>query len=207
MSAGLFRHSLTRGCHASPRNSFDGAIGSTAQTDGSLSNSAFGLQLGRENTKLTMRLSHASEIGPEGLADHRHHSDLGRDRDCQPPSTGRRSTRDLGTWKWSVNKTLVMTLRLKHEGETLTGILIGNDGPEKEIEDGKYDDGKLSFKVTSRAGKGDVTAEYAAIPSRKCHQRRDGVYFGPGRKPYPATCLGKRSDSESRKKNDGFVRR
>jgi hypothetical protein len=104
---------------------------------------------------------------------------------AEPPSTGRRSSRDLGTWKWSVNKTLVMTLRLKHEGETLTGILISNDGPEKEIEDGKYDDGKLSFKVTSTAGKGDVTAEYAGIVAGTVINGGMRVYFGARPKALP----------------------
>ncbi len=104
---------------------------------------------------------------------------------AQPPSTGRRSNRDLGTWKWSVNKTLVMTLRLKHEGELLTGILIGNDGPEKEIEDGKFDDGKLSFKVTSKAGKGDVTAEYVGILAGNVINGGMRVYFGARPKALP----------------------
>jgi len=78
-----------------------------------------------------------------------------------------------------------MTLRLKHEGETLTGILISNDGPEKEIEDGKYDDGKLSFKVTSTAGKGDVTAEYAGIVAGTVINGGMRVYFGARPKALP----------------------
>jgi hypothetical protein len=110
----------------------------------------------------------------------------------EPASTGRRSSPDLGTWKWSVNKNLVMTLRLKHEGEKLSGVLIGNDGPEKEIEDGKYDDGKISFKVTSAAGKGQVTAEYAGILAGKVLNGGMRVYFGarpatlPGYMPWQA---------------------
>jgi hypothetical protein len=111
---------------------------------------------------------------------------------AEPPTTGRRSSPDLGTWKWSVNKTLVMTLRLKHEGDRLTGILIGNDGPEKEIQDGKYDDGKISFRVTSVVGKGEVTAEYAGVLAGTVINGGTRVYFGarprtlPGYMPWQA---------------------
>jgi hypothetical protein len=111
---------------------------------------------------------------------------------AEPPSTVRRSSPDLGTWKWSVNKALVMTLRLKHEGDKLTGILVGNDGPEKEIEDGKYDDGKISFNVTSSTGKGHVTAEYAGVVAGNIINGGMRVYFGtrprtlPGYMPWQA---------------------
>jgi hypothetical protein len=104
---------------------------------------------------------------------------------AEPPSPSRRSSRDLGTWKWSVNRNLVMTLRLQHEGERLTGVLIGNDGPEKEVEDGKYDDGKISFKVTSTAGKGDVTADYAGIVAGNVINGGMRVYFGTRPKTLP----------------------
>jgi hypothetical protein len=78
-----------------------------------------------------------------------------------------------------------MTLRLKHEGEKLTGVLVGNDGPEKEIEDGKYDDGKISFRVTSSAGRGQVTAEYAGILAGKIVNGGMRVYFGARPKTLP----------------------
>jgi hypothetical protein len=104
---------------------------------------------------------------------------------AEPRSTGRPSSHDLGTWKWSVNKNLVMTLRLQHEGEELTGVLIGNDGPEKEIRDGKYDDGRISFKVTSLAGKRDVTAEYAGILAGNVINGGMRVYFGARPKTLP----------------------
>jgi hypothetical protein len=104
---------------------------------------------------------------------------------AEPPSAVRRSSRDLGTWKWSVNRSLVMTLRLKREGEKLTGVLISNDGPEKEIEDGKFDDGKISFRVTNTVGKGDVTAEYAGILAGNVINGGMRVYFGARPKTLP----------------------
>jgi hypothetical protein len=69
----------------------------------------------------------------------------------------------VGTWKWSVNPKLEMTLRLKLEGKKLSGVLIANNGRETPVEDGKYEDGKISFKVVSElAPKMDkVTVRYA----------------------------------------------
>jgi hypothetical protein len=104
-----------------------------------------------------------------------------------PPyqSSARNSSGYLGTWKWSVNPKLTMTLRLSHTGEKLTGVLIGNDGPEKEIDDGKYDDGKISFSVTSQVGKGDVTAEYAGVLAGNVINGGMRVYFGAKPKTLP----------------------
>jgi hypothetical protein len=102
-----------------------------------------------------------------------------------PRSTGRTSSGDLGTWKWSVNKNLVMTLRLQHDGEELFGVLIANDGAEKEIENGTYDDGIISFTVTSVVGNGEVTAEYAGIVAGNVINGGTRVYFGARPKTLP----------------------
>jgi hypothetical protein len=101
------------------------------------------------------------------------------------PSTPRRSSRDLGTWKWTVNKSVGMTLRLKRQGGRLTGVLIANDGPETEIEDGKFDDGILTFKATTTVGKGEVTAEYAGILAGNVINGGMRVYFGARPKTLP----------------------
>lgn len=56
-----------------------------------------------------------------------------------------------GTWKWSVtrnNQTREQTLKLKLEGDKLTGSMPGRDGAESAIEDGSFKDGTVSFKVT-----------------------------------------------------------
>lgn len=56
-----------------------------------------------------------------------------------------------GTWKWSVtfnNNTREMTLKLKLEGDKLTGAMLGRNNQETNIEDGKFKDGEVSFKVT-----------------------------------------------------------
>lgn len=75
-------------------------------------------------------------------------------------STGAATAQDTsnsasGTWKWTIGKTRkVMMLRLTQEGDNLTGVLIGSDGHETVIEDGKYNNGVISFKVTGQLGKG-----------------------------------------------------
>ncbi len=56
-----------------------------------------------------------------------------------------------GTWKWTVNfggQDRDFALKLKVDGEKLTGQFVGPDGKETDIEDGKYKDGEISFKVT-----------------------------------------------------------
>ncbi|HEX7449304.1 MAG TPA: hypothetical protein VF306_17245 [Pirellulales bacterium] len=56
-----------------------------------------------------------------------------------------------GTWKWTVsfnNQTREQTLKLKLEGDQLTGAMLGRDNQEHAIEDAKYKDGEVSFTVT-----------------------------------------------------------
>ena len=56
-----------------------------------------------------------------------------------------------GTWKWTVkfnDQELNFTLKLKAEGDKLTGALSGPRDQETKIEDGTYKDGEVAFKVT-----------------------------------------------------------
>jgi hypothetical protein len=56
-----------------------------------------------------------------------------------------------GTWTWSVERngqTITTTLKLKADGDKLTGAVIGRNNNETKIEDGNYKNGELSFKVT-----------------------------------------------------------
>jgi hypothetical protein len=103
---------------------------------------------------------------------------------AEPPSTGWPSGRDTETWKWTVNNKII-TLRLKREGDKLTGALIANDGSETLIEDGKYDEGIISFKARKLLGKATVTAEYAGIIAGIKINGGMRVYFGPRPKVLP----------------------
>jgi hypothetical protein len=56
-----------------------------------------------------------------------------------------------GTWKWTVERggnTFEQTLKLKQEGEKVTGTITGRQGNETEIEDAKITGDTIAFKVT-----------------------------------------------------------
>jgi hypothetical protein len=56
-----------------------------------------------------------------------------------------------GTWKWTVNfggEDRELAVKLKADGEKLTGHYVSPNGTETAIEDGKFKDGEVSFKVT-----------------------------------------------------------
>ena len=56
-----------------------------------------------------------------------------------------------GTWKWTSTRggqSREQTLKLKLEGDKLTGSMPGRDGAESQIEEGSFKDGTVSFKVT-----------------------------------------------------------
>ena len=69
-----------------------------------------------------------------------------------------------GTWKWTVNfggQEREVTLKLKLDGGKLTGTITGRDDKETPIEDGKYKDGELSFKVTRERDGQKFTIKYS----------------------------------------------
>ena len=56
-----------------------------------------------------------------------------------------------GTWKWKVsnnNQEREVTLKLKMEGEKLTGTISGRNNNENKIDDATFKDGELTFSVT-----------------------------------------------------------
>jgi hypothetical protein len=68
-----------------------------------------------------------------------------------------------GTWKWTVSfqdQTREMTLKLKLEGDKLTGAVLRREGQETKIEDAKYKDGELSFAVTRERNGQKFTTKY-----------------------------------------------
>src|SRR5262245_23165071 len=67
-----------------------------------------------------------------------------------------------GTWKWTVmganNTNRDVTLKLKLEGDKLTGAMVGRNNQDTPIEDASFKDGTVSFKVTrERNGQKFVT--------------------------------------------------
>jgi hypothetical protein len=69
-----------------------------------------------------------------------------------------------GTWKWTIrimDQEREQTLKLKLEGDKLTGAMVGRDGQETAISDGKYKDGELSFSVTRERQGQKFTTKYS----------------------------------------------
>ena len=68
-----------------------------------------------------------------------------------------------GTWKWSFERNgqkTETTLKLKLEGDKLTGTITGRDGKENAIEEASYKDGEVKFQVTRERNGNKVTSKY-----------------------------------------------
>jgi hypothetical protein len=68
-----------------------------------------------------------------------------------------------GTWKWTATfgkQTREMTLKLKLEGDKLTGAMPGRNGIESPIQDATYKDGEVSFKVVRERRGTKTTTTY-----------------------------------------------
>ena len=81
-----------------------------------------------------------------------------------------------GTWKWTMTfgqREMTQTVKLKLEGDKLTGALIGRNAQETKIEDAKYKDGELSFSVTRERSGRKMTTKYSGKVSGDTHQGQD----------------------------------
>jgi hypothetical protein len=68
-----------------------------------------------------------------------------------------------GTWKWTVERggqKREQTLKLKLDGDKLTGAMVGRNNMETAIEDGKYKDGEVSFTVTRERQGNKIVSKY-----------------------------------------------
>jgi hypothetical protein len=68
-----------------------------------------------------------------------------------------------GTWKWSVTRndqTFEQTLKLKLEGDKLTGAMVGRNNQETAIEGATFKDDTISFSVTREQGGQKRTTAY-----------------------------------------------
>jgi hypothetical protein len=69
-----------------------------------------------------------------------------------------------GTWKWSYEgfggNSVDIALKLKQDGDKLTGTITGFQGQENEIKDGKVDGDKVTFKVIRDFGGRTMTTTY-----------------------------------------------
>ena len=88
-----------------------------------------------------------------------------------------------GTWKWTVDfggQTREVTLKLKLEGDKLTGTMVGRDNQETPIEDAKYnkDTGDVSFKVTRERDGQKFTIKYSGKVTGDTLKGKTEVNFG-----------------------------
>ena len=68
-----------------------------------------------------------------------------------------------GTWTWAVKmgeQTREMTLKLKLDGDKLSGVLVGREGQETKIQDAKYEKGTVSFTVVRERNNVKMTSKY-----------------------------------------------
>lgn len=83
----------------------------------------------------------------------------------QANAEDKKKTEATGTWKWTQRprggngQPFEMTLKLKQDGEKLTGVQFGRGG-EVPIRDGIIHEGKVSFKVVPEFGGGNFVFKY-----------------------------------------------
>src|SRR5690349_9095910 len=73
-----------------------------------------------------------------------------------------------GTWKWTSmfgNNSVESTLKLKQEGNKLSGVYVGRNNAESPIEDGMVKDNVVSFKVTREFNGNKFTIKYSGTLS------------------------------------------
>jgi hypothetical protein len=86
-----------------------------------------------------------------------------------------------GTWKWTVtfgDQKRDLSLKLKLDGDKLTGAMIGPDGKEMPIEDAKYKDGEVSFKLTRERDGQKFTIKYHGKVSGDTIKGKNEFTFG-----------------------------
>lgn len=70
-----------------------------------------------------------------------------------------------GTWTWSQqgpNGDAEQTLKLKQDGDKLTGTISGFNGEDQDISDGKVQDNTITFKVVRDFNGNKFTTNYTA---------------------------------------------
>lgn len=68
-----------------------------------------------------------------------------------------------GTWKWTItfnDQTREQTLKLKLDGDKLTGTMVGRDNEETPIEAASYKDGEVRFTVVRERDGQKFTSKY-----------------------------------------------
>ena len=85
-----------------------------------------------------------------------------------------------GTWKWTMNfgkqqQSREVTLKLKLDGETLSGAIVGRDGKENPIQNATYKDGDHRLQARPRTERRDHDHDLYGAAQRRHDQREDRV--------------------------------
>ena len=86
-----------------------------------------------------------------------------------------------GTWKWSFDaggKTRSATLKLKLDGDKLTGTITYSDKMESKIEGGKFKDGEVTFTAMRELMDQKFTIKYSAKIDGDTLKGKAEVEFG-----------------------------
>jgi hypothetical protein len=73
-----------------------------------------------------------------------------------------------GTWKWSTtfgDNTIESTLKVKLEGDKLTGVYVGRNNTESPISDGTFKDNMVKFNVVREFNGNKFTIKYSGTLS------------------------------------------
>ena len=73
-----------------------------------------------------------------------------------------------GTWKWTSmfgNNSIESTLKLKQEGDKLTGVYVGRNNTESPIEEGTIKDNMVNFKIVREFNGNKFTMKYSGTLS------------------------------------------
>ena len=83
-------------------------------------------------------------------------------------TTARAADDATGTWKWTSmfnNNSVESTLKLKQEGDKLTGVYVGRNNTESPIEEGTIKDNAVSFKIVREFNGNKFTMKYSGTLS------------------------------------------
>ncbi len=78
-------------------------------------------------------------------------------------SSAEKKSDPTGTWKWSVTTktgSMEQTLKLKLDGDKLTGNMIGRNGQETAIEEATLKGDEIAFQVTRERGGNKMVSKY-----------------------------------------------
>ncbi len=87
-----------------------------------------------------------------------------------------------GTWKWSFTVNDMkrdVTLKLKLDGDKLTGAMLGRNNQETAIEEASFKDGEVAFSVTrERNGQKSTTKYKGKLDGDTIKGKSEGVRDG-----------------------------